>query len=160
MVLCGTRPGYAQPTGDWQWGGSLRSLNVSGATAPGDLFPAYRVSSTRLRLESTWQSSSGWRAETAVDEQLLGTNPAGIIPLPGDGVNRRFDLDHSWQHDAGWASRLQVDRLNLAWSSGHLDAALGRQAIGFGRILISSPLELRRICNPTRCGNPQRTASW
>ena len=142
MVLGGAWPGYAQPPGDWQWGGSLRSLNVSGAAAPDDLFPAYRVSSTRLRLECTWQGPSGWRMETAADHQLLGTDPAGVIPLPGDGVNRRFDLDHSWQHDAGWASRLQVDRLNLAWSGGQLDATLGRQAIGFGRILISSPLDI------------------
>lgn len=142
LLLGGFLPAHAAEQSAWQWGGSLRSLNLTGAEAPAELFPAYRLSSTRLRLESAWQGPSGWRVETAADHQLLGTDPAGIIPLPGDGVNRRFDLDHSWQHDAGWASRLQVDRLNFAWSGGHFDAALGRQAIGFGRILISSPLDI------------------
>ena len=125
----------------WQWGGSLRSLNLSGEESPGGYFPSYRVSSTRLRLESVWQDPSGWRLESALDHQLLGTDPSGAVPLPGDGVNRRFDLDHSWQHDDGWASRLQVDRLSAAWTTGRLDATVGRQAIGFGRIVIFSPLD-------------------
>jgi len=117
-------------------------LNLTGASAPGDFFPAYRVSSTRLRLETAWQNPSGWGLESAADQQLLGTDPAGIIPLPGNGVNRRFDLDHTWQHDAGWASRLQLDRLNVFWRGGRVDATVGRQAIGFGRIVIDSPLDV------------------
>ena len=126
----------------WQWGGSLRSLNVSGTGAPADLFPSYHLSSTRLRLETAWQSLSGWRLEAAADHQLVGTDPAGVIPLPRDGVNRRFDLDHAWQHDDNWASRLQIDRLTLARTTGRLDLAIGRQAIGFGRIVIASPLDV------------------
>lgn len=146
-LLLAALVGQAQPAagaepGGWQWGGSLRSLNISGSGAPGDLFPAYRLSSTRLRLELSGETPAGWRTEAALDHQLLGTDPAGIIPLPGDGVNRRLDLDHSWQHDAGWASRLQVDRLALAYSGGRLDMTFGRQAIGFGRIVISSPLDI------------------
>lgn len=141
LVLAAPLPAAAQDEG-WQWGGSLRSLNLTGEEAPGDLFPAYRLSSTRLRLETTGQNPSGWQVEAAADHQLLGTDPGGILPLPGDGVNRRFDLDRDWQHDDGWASRLQVDRLSVAWSSGHLDAAVGRQAVGFGRIVIFSPLDV------------------
>jgi len=141
VLFAAPLPAAAEDEG-WQWGGSLRSLNLTGEEAPGDLFPAYRLSSTRLRLETAWQNPSGWRVEAAADHQLLGTDPGGSIPLPGDGVNRRFDLDHSWQHDDGWASRLQVDRLNVAWSAGHLDAAVGRQAVGFGRIVIFSPLDI------------------
>lgn len=126
----------------WQWSRSLRSLNLAGEKSPGDLLPAYRLSGTRLRLESTWQSTAGWRLETAADWQLLGTDPPGNASLPGDGVNRRFDLDRSWQHDHRWASRLQADRFHLTWTSEHLDASIGRQAIGFGRIATYSPLDI------------------
>lgn len=142
LLLAAVLPTTATAQSDWTWGGSLRSLNLSGEHGPADLYPSFRLSSTRLRLETAWQDHSGWRLEAAVDQQLLGTDPAGSVPLPGDGVNRRLDLDHSWQHDAGWASRLQIDRLSLGWTGGRLDAALGRQAIGFGRILIASPLDV------------------
>jgi hypothetical protein len=142
LLLAGLVPVAAAAESAWTWGGSLRSLNLSGERAPADLYPSYRLSSTRLRLETAWQEPSGWRLDAAADLQLLGTDPAGSVPLPGDGVNRRVDLDHSWQHDAGWASRLQIDRLSLGWSGGRLDVTLGRQAIGFGRILIVSPLDV------------------
>lgn len=142
LLLLNASRGHTEEQSTWQWGGSLRSLNLSGDESPGDLFPSYRLSSTRLRLETAWQHSGGWRMETAADFQLLGTDPAGVIPLPGDGVNRRIDLDHSWQHDDGWASRLQLDRFNLARTTGHLDTVIGRQAIGFGRIVIFSPLDI------------------
>lgn len=131
----------AEPAID-SWGGSLRSLNLGGAGAPADLLPDYRLSSTRLRLEHRWQPAENWHTETALDYQLLGTDPAGVVPLPGDGVNRRFDLDHTWQSAGSWESRLQVDRLNLNWTSGRFDATIGRQAIGFGRITVVSPLDI------------------
>lgn len=141
-LLLASSSGHAEEQAGWQWGGSLRTLNLSGAEAPGDLFPAYRLSSTRLRLETAWQHPAGWRLEAAADQQLLGTDPAGVVPLPGNGVNRRLDLDHSWQHDDGWASRLQIDRLNLSHTTGRIDTVIGRQAIGFGRIVIFSPLDI------------------
>lgn len=141
-LLLNAPPCHAAEPAGWQWSGSLRSLNLTGEAAPADLFPDYRLSSTRLRLETVWQGPSGWRIEAAADHQLLGTDPGGVIPLPADGVNRRLDLDHAWRHDAGWASRLQVDRLNLSWSAGRFDAVIGRQAVGFGRIVIFSPLDI------------------
>ena len=141
-LLAFALPAAAESQPGWEWGGSLRSLNLSAEESLGGLFPSSRISSTRLRLENAWQSPSGWRLETALDHQLLGTDPQGVIPLPGDGVNRRIDLDHDWRHDGGWASRLQVDRFNLAWTTGRLDAAIGRQAVGFGRIVIFSPLDV------------------
>lgn len=135
-------PAIAAGDDAWQWGGSLRSLNLVSAEAPEELAPDSRLSSTRLRLEGFWPASPGWRVEAATDYQLLGTDPAGIIPLPGEGVNRRVDLDRTWHHDDGWDSRLQIDRLNLSGTTGRLDAVIGRQAIGFGRIVISSPLDI------------------
>lgn len=142
FLLSGALSGHAGAWTDRPWGGSLRSLNLTGAKAPADLFPAYRLSSTRLRLETAWRDQSGWRLEAAADYQLLGADPAGSFPLTEDGVNRHVDLDHRWRHDDGWASRLQVDRFTLAWANNRLDIAIGRQAVGFGRIVIFSPLDI------------------
>lgn len=142
MLLATAIPVQAEAPPGWEWGGSLRSLNLTGDEAPADLAPAYRLSSTRLRLESSGQPAPDWRLESALDYQLLGTDPAGFLALPGEGVNRHVDLDHHWQHDQGWAGRLQVDRFNLGWSSGRFDATIGRQATGFGRIALASPLDI------------------
>lgn len=142
LLLTTAVPARADEASAWSWGGSLRSLNLAGERAPAGLFPSYRLSSTRLRLEGGWQPAAPWRLETAADYQLLGTDPAGIVPLPGNGVNRRVDLDRSRRHDDGWAGRLQLDRLNLAWTKGRVDTVIGRQAIGFGRIVIASPLDI------------------
>ena len=67
--------------------------NLYGTEAPADLLPDYRVSSTRLRLGNRWQPARNWHTESAIDYQLLGTDPAGVLPLQGAGVNRRIDLD-------------------------------------------------------------------
>lgn len=140
LLLPATR---AQAAGEtFSWGGSLRTLNLAGEAAPAGLFPAYRLSSTRLRLETAWQPRPSWSVEGALDQQLLGTDPPGSIPLPGRGVNRRVALDHTWNAGERWAGRLQVDRLSAAWSGTGVDLVLGRQAIGFGRIVVYSPLDI------------------
>ncbi|TLM66803.1 MAG: hypothetical protein FDZ69_05570 [Deltaproteobacteria bacterium] len=141
-LLLGAAGAVAGETPARPWGGSLRSLNLRGAEGPGELFPAYRFSSSSLRLETAGSPREAWRLEGAVDYQLLGADPVDRFPVPGGGVNRRFDLDHSWRHDRDWQGRIQVDRLSLGWSSARLDATIGRQAIGFGRIVIFSPLDI------------------
>ncbi len=125
-----------------QWHGSVKSLNLYGQEAPSGLADDYRISSNRLRLDMDWQPVASWRVEAAVDHQVLWTDPPGILPLAGNNLNRRVDLDHSWDHGEDTASRLQVDRLNLRRESGRTDVIVGRQAIGFGRILIFSPLDV------------------
>ena len=141
-LLFAVAAAYAADPAEPAWSGSLRSLNLAGAEAPADLYPSYELSSTSLRLEHRWPAAQSWHTESAIDYQLLGTDPADVVPLPGNGVNRLVDLDHTWQHADAWAGRLQVDRLNLAWSAGRLDTTIGRQAIGFGRIAIVSPLDI------------------
>lgn len=140
LLLAAALPGPSAAGDPPRWSGSLRSLNLySEATA---LAPALRLSSTRLRLENTTVFSSGWQSEAAADLQLLGADPAGLVPLPREGVNRRLDLDRQWGEDHAWGARLQFDRLNLNWRDERLDLSLGRQAIGFGRIVIVSPLDI------------------
>lgn len=140
LLLAAALPGRSSAGEPPQWTGSLRSLNLaSEATA---LAPELHLSSTRLRLETTATLSSGWQSEAAADLQLLGSDPAGVVALPREGVNRRLDLDQRWQEGHAWGARLQIDRLNLNWRNERVDLVLGRQAIGFGRIVIVSPLDI------------------
>lgn len=125
-----------------EWTGSFKSLDVFGAEAPAGLFPDYQFSSNRLRLDMQWQHSQQVRLESALDYQLLWTEPEGILPLTSNGINRKLDLDTTWQIDNAWDSRLQVDQLNLRFNFPAMNLVVGRQAIGFGRIVIFSPLDI------------------
>lgn len=89
-----------------------------------------------------WLPSQDWQVQTALDYQYLWSDPEEAFALPKDDHNRHMDLDKSWQHGDQGVSRLQIDRLNLHWRKGALDVTLGRQAVGFGRILIYSPLDV------------------
>ncbi|MCK4536284.1 MAG: hypothetical protein KAT93_04680 [Desulfuromonadales bacterium] len=137
--LCLARPVQAAAP---EWSGSFKSLDLYGETAPADTFPSYKLSSNRFRLNLDWALNETIRLESSFDYQLLWTNPAGVVPLPSNGVNRKLDLDTTWQHDDAWSSRLQLDHLNLHFRSDRLDVVVGRQAIGFGRIVIFSPLDI------------------
>lgn len=123
-------------------GGSLKSLDLYGEAGPAGLYPEYWLSSNRLRLEATWPATEQLQVEAALDSQLRGSDPAGLFPLTTASINRHVDLEKQWQHGSTWESALQVDRLNLRYDGGRIDATLGRQAIGFGRILIVAPLDV------------------
>ena len=125
-----------------EWSGSLKSLDLYGEAAPEGTFPSYKLSSNRLRLNLGWEMNEMFRLESSVEYQLLWTDPAGVVPLPKNDVNRKFDLENTWQEGDAWSSRLQMDHLNLRFHSEWLDAVIGRQPIGFGRIVIFSPLDI------------------
>ena len=128
--------------GELQWSGFLKSLNVYVEEAPAGLAPEYWISSNRARLDVSWQQSAAWRLESALDYQYLWSDPPGFRGVETIDYNRRVDLEKSWQHDKHGTGHLQVDRLNLQWRAGSVDTTVGRQAIGFGRILIFSPLDV------------------
>ena len=125
-----------------EWSGSIKSLNLYGEESPADLFPDYWLSSNRARLDMDWKPAEAWRLESSLDYRYLWSDPSEIFPRKVINYNRHLDMDKSWQHGDHGSSYLQVDRLNLQWRSGAIDVTLGRQAIGFGRILISSPLDV------------------
>lgn len=125
-----------------EWSGSFKSLNLHGEEAPADLFSEYQLSSNRARLNMDWQAASSLKLETALDYQYLWSNQPDDFIRTANNNNRHLDMDKSWQHGEHGTSYLQVDRLSLQWHIGALDATIGRQAIGFGRILIYSPLDV------------------
>ncbi len=125
-----------------RWSGSVKSLSIYGEEAPAELFPDYRLSSNRLRLEMDWHLERAWQFEAALDYQYLWRNPKSAFSLPKKTYNRHLDMEKTWRDDDYASSLLQVDRLNLHWRTGDTDVTLGRQAVGFGRILIFSPLDV------------------
>jgi len=125
----------------WTLGGSLKSLDLYLDAAPESGTVDSKVSSNRLRLELAGPLREKLDLEAALDYQLLLSDPAGALPLPGNSVNRRLDLDHSW-YSGAVADRLDLDRLNLSGTFAGARWRAGRQAIGFGRIAIFSPLDI------------------
>lgn len=125
-----------------QWQGSIKSLALYGEKAPAGLSPEYRLSSSRLRLELGWEPATDWAFEAALDQQFLWSDLAEIFRPGESDFNRITGLDRTWEHSDEATSRLQVDRLNLRWRNPRISLSAGRQAIGFGRILIFSPLDV------------------
>jgi hypothetical protein len=132
----------AAPAELLQWQGSLKSLGISSRPAPANSGPAYRVLSNRLRLAIDWRPTPDWQLETAIDGRTLWRDPATALSSPPDDPNRHFELSREWQHGEHGTSRLRLDRLKLAWRNTDFDVTIGRQAIGFGRILVYSPLDV------------------
>jgi hypothetical protein len=73
---------------------------------------------------------------------MLYADPATGPDLPGESPNRRLDLERNWNEDHWFRQQLAVDRLGLRGSHAGIDWSLGRQAIGFGRISLFSPLDI------------------
>lgn len=135
-------PAQSHPAETPAWSGSLKSLNLYSEADPLGQFPDARISSNRLRLNLDRDLTSRLRFESSVEYQLLWTDPAELQILSTGGVNRAIDLDRTWQHGDRWNSRLQVDHVNLRYRGPAMDAVIGRQTVGFGRIVIFSPLDI------------------
>lgn len=127
--------------GEPQLGGFLKSLNTLVEGAPGGLSRSGKFSSNRLRLDGR-ASLGPVSLMASVENQLLYTDPPGLLSLPGGSPNRRLDLETEWNRDGRFADRLIMDRLNLRATFSGLDWTIGRQAIGFGRISLFSPLDI------------------
>jgi hypothetical protein len=100
------------------------------------------VSSNRFRLDLAGPGGAGQSFEFSLEDHLLLTDPPGYLPLPGPSVNRTLELEESWNSGKRVVNRLEVDRLNFGGTRGPWEWRAGRQAIGFGRIVLFSPLDL------------------
>ncbi len=126
---------------DPQLSGSMKTLNLYLDRLPTDNEEGL-VSSESLRLELNATLAREYQLEFAVQQQLLWTDPCGVAALPTDSVNHRFDLEQSWNRGGRFSSQLQLDRFNIHREGGNYEWTLGRQAIGFGRISLFSPLDV------------------
>lgn len=100
------------------------------------------LSSDRIRLDLAGQLMNRFDLEFSLDQQLLWSSRSGVVALAEDSVNRRFDLQKNWNEGDRFSGQLQVDRFNIHGESGGFNWTFGRQAIGFGRISLFSPLDI------------------
>lgn len=122
--------------------GSLKTLDIYRRAAPLAALSSGSVSSNRLRLDLEQPLTGKNRIDAALDSRWLLTDPAGFPPLPDDSLNRRIDLEKSWHRGDHSSQQLLIDRLQLHLVSEDLEWDLGRQPIGFGRIVLFSPLDV------------------
>lgn len=100
------------------------------------------LSSQRARIAVTGKLLRDLDFEFAMEQQLLWSDPPGAVALPGDSQNRVADFERSWNRNGRFESQLQLDRMFLGGEKGGYSWAVGRQAIGFGRISLFSPLDV------------------
>lgn len=123
------------------FGGFLKTLDVYLDRIPADTEEGL-ISSQRLRLDLTGRLVGKYAFEISAEHQPLWSDPPALVSLPADPVNRRFDLERSWNRGGRFESQLQLDRFNLRGEQNRLQWSIGRQAIGFGRIGLFSPLDV------------------
>jgi hypothetical protein len=123
-------------------GGYFKSLNLYAESPPQNGFSDGEVSSNQLRLDLTGTLPGDLDFQFSAENVFLYTHPAGLVPLPRNQVNRVLNLEKSWSEGAPFSDKLFIDRLNIMASFSGTDLTIGRQAIGFGRIVLFSPLDV------------------
>lgn len=126
---------------DLSLSGSAKSLNLY-LDNPPLTSNSVILSSEHFRLDLVGNLSSRAGFELSVDQQLLWTSRSGVLSLSDSRVNRLVDLEKSWREDERFSGRSEIDRMNIHGDTGRLSWAIGRQAIGFGRISLFSPLDV------------------
>ena len=130
------------PAADLQLGGHLKSLNIHLQSPPRSGLSSGEVSSNRLRLDMKGTVFEGADIELSAENILLYTDPPGLLPLSRSSVNRIVDLEKNWSEGGRFQDQLFVDRFNLRIEKYGAEWTFGRQAVGFGRIALFSPLDV------------------
>ncbi len=123
-------------------GGYFKSLTTVIEAPPVAGASSGEFSSNRLRVDGRGRLVGRHDLAVSLENQLLYTDPTGLVALPRASINRRLNLDKTWNRGRRWADRLEIDRLNLRTTAAGIDWTLGRQAVGFGRITLFSPLDI------------------
>lgn len=126
---------------DVKLGGHLKSLNLYLDRLPNSRDEGL-ISSSSVRLDLTSRLANSYDFELSIEQQLLWSDPADAVELPRDSYNWLFAAEKSWNRGGRFESQLRLDRFNLRGETTGLSWAIGRQAIGFGRISLFSPLDV------------------
>lgn len=142
MLILWASPAPCVAAAGVRLGGHLKSLDLYLDAPPAGLAESGAVSSNSLRLDLNAPLTPSTTFEFAVEGRALYADPAAGVALPGDSPNRRLDLEKNRREDGWFRQQVGVDRLNLSGAGEDFDWTLGRQAIGFGRISLFSPLDI------------------
>ncbi|WP_020675657.1 hypothetical protein [Geopsychrobacter electrodiphilus] len=122
--------------------GHLKTFDLSYMHPPGTPLADGFFSANDLRLQWKGNLNAATELEFAVDNLLLYSDHPSQLALPLDSPNQRVSLSQDWNRGENWSNRLGIDRLALKGRSTLFDWSVGRQAIGFGRIVLFSPLDV------------------
>jgi len=131
--------------GAWEASGHLKGLAIATQAPPLPFGESGYIALCGQRLALEHDLPRQLHFEVAIDNQLLYLDPPTLGSLPDPPPGRLVDLERSWGRGRHVSDQLQFDRLLLRGRHGPLDWSLGRQAIGFGRIALASPLD---VINP------------
>jgi len=103
--------------------------------------PAATLASGSARLQLETDLGTDIRFEAATQHNRIYLSPPAPLPAAST-TNRRLRLEKN--HDDAGVNRAitEADRLLLRWQGRDNRLVLGRQAIGFGRVLLFSPLDV------------------
>lgn len=141
LLLIFSPPVSAALVSETALGGQLKTLNLYLDRLPGRTDEGL-LSSSSLRFDLTGLVAGDFAFEFSVEQQLLWSDPPDMAGLPGDSLNQFLAAEHSWNRNGRFESQLRFDRLNLRGKRYGIDWSIGRQAIGFGRISLFSPLDV------------------
>ncbi len=122
-------------------GGHLKSSLLYLDRIPG-LSDDGRLASERFRLDLNSRLAEHYELEISLEQQLIWSDPSSLVALPQDSFNRIIDDEQSWNRNGRFEMQLHFDRFVLGGEHAGLRWTLGRQAIGFGRISLFSPLDV------------------
>lgn len=126
----------------WDIGGHAKSLNLYRAVDPAGLIDSGFDSANNLRLDLARSLGNDARFEFAVEGQARYSDADALGMGRENTANRRLDLEKNRWDERRFSQRGEIDRLNLSRSHSGFAWTIGRQAIGFGRIALASPLDI------------------
>lgn len=120
--------------------GHLKSFSILQQSGAGDQEPSQWASLNQLRLDSSTTLSPPVTLQCAAAySALYRQRPTA---LNTGNANHYLDLTSTIGSTHHLMRQLEVDRLQLRWSGSSHELVIGRQAIGFGRIGLYSPLDI------------------
>jgi hypothetical protein len=126
----------------WEVGGHAKSLNLYREGDRAGLIDDGFDSANNLRLDLARPLGKEHRFEFAVEGQVRYSDADAFGMERENTANRRLDLEKSRWKNRRFNQRGEIDRLNLSGSHSGFAWNIGRQAIGFGRITLASPLDI------------------
>ena len=97
--------------------------------------------------------------EFAVENEFLfSESPLDATrSIQSDAVNRRFDWTSTVRDEEYSRDLVSVDRMRVTWRGEDTEVKLGRQAVGFGRMALVSPLDVVHPFSPAALDTETRS---
>ncbi|SHI77404.1 hypothetical protein SAMN02745165_00827 [Malonomonas rubra DSM 5091] len=127
---------------DTEFGGHAKSLGLYIDRVPNNSNEEGWLSSADFRADVRGRLAKDYDFELALEQQLLWSDPNSLGQISASSNNRAIDTEHNWNSDGRIEAQLRLDRFNLQGDVNGTLWTIGRQAIGFGRISLFSPLDV------------------